>query len=202
MFRLRLTNIKMVTMSLLCCLLSSCATTSPMVFYYRYSIGQLRIDNPVLVYHNGENYVCPDSAVYCCADKGWTARNDVFPYILTTAELLDSKKPIKFTSRAHRLRSYDNNYSPYNEAYGKEIQLGNEFFYVDKLKYGKNLFDAYMESSSGEYYDSSDPLGQNPGSDQFNAFRYKTKSYRIVLRAHFSISEIFKMRKDMPQLAR
>ena len=60
---------------------------SPLRNYcYRYSLGRIEIDNPVIVSFDGMEYVCPDSAVKYCSDSNWINRNDVYPYILTVEE--------------------------------------------------------------------------------------------------------------------
>lgn len=198
MFRLRLKvkNSKVIYLLFLAVLFSACASMSSMKLpYYWYSIGRVHIENPVLVSCLDGNYVCPDSSYYCCTTEGWTERDDVFPYVLTTQELLDTVKPIKFVNDTHRLRRIDNGYYPYNTDSVIEMRSGNDVFYIHRFMYNLDTFDVYMESSSGEYYDESDPLGIDSGADQMNAFRYGTNCYRITLRAHYTYSQILKMRR-------
>ena len=64
--------------------LCSCNNTMQQGRSYRYYVGTMKIENPVLVEFEDQNdrwYVCPDSALCYCNDSNWTHRDDVFPYI-------------------------------------------------------------------------------------------------------------------------
>ena len=67
--------VRVIQLVLFTCIvgLCSCSNSSQQGRYYRYYVGTMKIENPVLVeFENCDDmwFVCPDSALYCCNDSG------------------------------------------------------------------------------------------------------------------------------------
>lgn len=193
-------------------------------YCYRYSLGKIEIDNPVIVSFDGREYVCPDSAIMYCSDSNWINRNDVYPYILTVEE----GEPISYSSLLHKTRPWDEHYYPFyvdtlssyykpdtTYIYKSDGSIWRKtsttsWFQIDsadinayfqykpdttiyRFYYNINIFDAYMQSLYGYWYDSSDPNMIDPDADFYDAFAYSTR-YRIVVRQHYTTWQIIQLR--------
>lgn len=102
-------------------------------YYYRYSIGRIEIDNPVIVSFDGKEYVCPDSAITYCSDSNWINRNDVYPYVF----MVEEGKPVSYSSFLHKTRLWDEHYYP---------------FYVDTISSYYKGDTTYMYKSDGSIW--------------------------------------------------
>lgn len=103
-------------------------------YCYRYSLGRIEINNPVIVSFDGREYVCPDSAIMYCSDSDWINRNDVYPYVFMAEE---RRKPISYSSLLHKTRLWDKHYYP---------------FYVDTISSYYKLYTTCMYKSDGSIW--------------------------------------------------
>ena len=63
--------------------LTACSLNLQRNKYYQYYVGNIKIENPVVVEIGVDSiYVCPDSILYCCNDSDWLCRDEVYPYLL------------------------------------------------------------------------------------------------------------------------
>ena len=197
---------------------SSCTRviTEPEI-YYRYSIGQMIIKNPVVIniYGSGDSqyYVCADSVVPYWRDTNWVKRKDVFLFEFAP-QFVRNKMPefyrgecfvqnyaIFYTSITHMWhRIFDpiSSFCPYYTY--EEIYDSIQGMYVSfsKLYYDIEVFDTFMQGVGGYYYDPSDPFFQDPWADCYDAFTFSNQ-YRLVVCPHFTPLQIFKLRKKYRQ---
>lgn len=206
-FRLR--NVHLLILG--CILVSSCSSPIIEKPYYRYSVGTIEIENPVYVSFVGiilpegeQHFVCPDSALSnCSASSEWRNRSDVFPYVeygslredMYNYELnpyLKNKSACErpstyYTSFWHKLKIWPHFvFDPFND----DLQIveerdGYDICY-EKFNYGITRFDCYLQAIDSYWYDPSDPNGENPDADCFNAFAFSPTRYRMAVRGHYS----------------
>lgn len=189
---------------LLILFLSSCNSDNIENGYYRYWLGEIRIDNPILVsFHNlyGKDFidpaetafVCPDSIIYCCLDSNWRRRDDVYPYIAFLDEPGDLQPSYRNkTFNIRRLFEKFIPYYPFETTDDTDTTTCEVSFY--KFHYNLNTFDAYMQAVDGYFYDPSDPNFEDAEADCYNAFAYSNR-YRIAVRHHYSLWQIIKLGK-------
>ena len=165
--------------------------------YYRYSIGRMHIKNPVLVvlkdsvndwYVEYSWYVCSDSIARKCFEEGWRNREDVYPYVTYTSDI---HRPTHYISPYSYLReAWDDNYHSFiiysiEENDSIQVEFGKFFYYIEE-------FDAYMQAINGFLYDPNPE--EHPEEISLDQFTYSADAYRIAVRQHYSLWQIFKLR--------
>ena len=199
-------------------LCSSCKRiiTTPEI-YYRYSIGQMIIKNPIVIniYKSGDSqhYVCADSVASYWNDSNWLQRKDVFLFEFAP-QFVHDKMP-KYYKGKNFVQNYDIYYTDFTHKWYRICDPISSFYpyyvceeiydsihdlYVSfsKLYYDIEIFDTYMQGIDGYYYDPTDPLFQDPEADCWNAFTFSNK-YRLMVCPHFSPLQIFKLRRKYRQ---
>lgn len=166
----------------------------PAHYCYRYSLGRMRIENPILVSIDGIEYVCPDSVIKYCANKDWINRNDVYPYILIAES---NVAPVFYPSPLHKTRIWDRHYYPFYKV-DTTSQPYKSDTTIYRFYYNLHTFDAYMQSVNSYWYDPSDPNMIDPNADCYDAFAYSSK-YRIAVRQHYTTWQIIKLRWHIQQ---
>ena len=179
--------------------LSSCQNESIPTHYYRYYIGQLKIDNPRLVCFNNlpieeGQFVCPDSATNYCTDPDWSERDDVFPYfpILQEQFYFDMDQCYEKTYFKHWYDCLPIFYE--RSSYTHEILIHeSDSITISKFFFDINTFEAYMQATE-LYFTCSDSLTDDDSEcDVFDVCGYNDK-YHIVVRQHYSPLEYFILR--------
>lgn len=203
---------------LICALLvfSSCDSVMRKTNYHRYSVGRMRIENPVIVEfaHDDDEYVdfytrvnscyvCADSISDYCLQDGWTEREDVFPYIRAALSCNEYVSNTHYNNRIRALAElFDTNYRPCTILYTKEEN--GVIINIHKFYYNLEDFDAYMQTYGPEYWadhteediiytHESDSINQYSTSNHTNAPK-KAYLYRLALRHHYSLWQILKLR--------
>lgn len=195
-------------------ILASCTTNiTDTKCYYRYSIGQIHIKNPVGITivnnYNGKttNYVCPDTAMIHWRDFDWQDRKDVYQMEFATQfyrdNMPDHFEGIKYigpyencyTNPMHRLPRVFDRLSHFNPMYTFQEfhdSVKNIDVWFNKFYFDIDLFDAYMQAVDGYFYDPTDPYFQNPEADCWDAFAF-SNHYMITVCPHFSLIQILKL---------
>ena len=180
--------------------LSSCQNESIPTHYYRYYIGQLKIDNPHLVRFRNLPieegwFVCPDSAFHYCTDPDWSERDDVFPYFPRLIEQgnFDMDKCYEKTYFKHWYDCLPIFYERSSYAiYNTSVHISDSVT-ISKFFFGLNTFEAYMQATE-PYFTCSDSLTDDDlECDVFDVCGYNDK-YHIVVRQHYSPLEYFILR--------
>lgn len=168
--------------------------------YYRYYVGTMKIENPVLVEFeelDDKWYVCPDSALYCCNDSNWLQRNDVFPYV-SVVEMGEPVMTYFPRKQLSHLAFFMYKYPSYYE-YSRQHNYIVHYFYYDL-----NMFECYMEATDIFMFDNlvdvdfdfSDSQSSRTDdicskSDQF--------TYRFVVHERYSIFQIIRLKMKYPK---
>lgn len=166
--------------------------------YYRYYVGTMKIENPVLVEFEDLNdkwYVCPDSTLCYCNDSNWTNREDVFPYI-SVVEIGEPVMTYFPREQINHLAYFMYNYSPYYE-YSKKQNYTIYHFYYDL-----NMFECYMEATDIYMFDNLVELGIDYSDNQetFNNYRKADEfTYRLVVRDKYNIFQILRLKMKFPK---
>lgn len=169
--------------------------------YYRYHVGTMKIEKPVLVEFKKQAdgwFVCPDSALYCCNDSNWLHRNDVFPY----ANVIGLDEPVityfprkQFTHLAYFMYKYTPCYE-----YSKKNNYTIHHFYYDL-----NIFECYMEATDIHMFDYlvDNDIEYSNNQGLYNHHRDAEEfTYRMVVRDKYNIFQILllKMKHSKPIL--
>lgn len=209
-------------------IVSSCSSSIIQEPYYRYSVGIMEIEKPVFVSFVGINlpegeqhFVCPDSALSnCSASVEWRNRSDVFPYV-EYGDLrddmynYDANPYLKNTSPSHRPSTFysslvhkiaiwpDFTFYPFDDKFEIVEECDGYDIYYNKFNYGITRFDCFLQATEAYWYDPSDPEGENPYADCFDAFSFSSARYRMAVRGHYSpwqmikLHQLAKQRKKM-----
>lgn len=213
-FRLR--NVHLLILG--CILVSSCSSPIIQEPYYRYSVGVMEIENPVFVTFVGINlpegeqhFVCPDSALSnCSASSEWRNRSDVFPFVeygdlredMYNYELNPylknksacSRPSTYYTSFWHKLKIWPNfTFYPFDDKLEIVEECDGYDICYEKFNYGITRFDCYLQAIDSYWYDPTDPNGENPHADCFDAFSFSPARYRIAVREHYTPWQMIKL---------
>lgn len=186
-------------------------TTLPNQRFYRYSLGTMRIENPVVVkFNDDENdmYVCSFATSSLLTDSLWRAREDVYPFILSDDGLFfdNTEKPNFFTHRSHRRKIADMVYFSCYKVADYFFDKDNSYIATTKLDsiadvtllrrvceyqfyYNIEKYDAYMQAD-GYWYNASQDLSAD---DVVSAFAY-TNKYKIVVTPHYSFWQLLRLK--------
>lgn len=184
--------------------LCSCNGTMQQSRYYRYYVGSIKIENPVLVEFEKQVdmwFVCPDSALYCCNDSDWLYRDDVFPYrsVVEVGEPIMTYFPRK---QLGYLKYVMYGYSAYYE-YGK---MNNHI--VHHFYYDLSTFECYMEATDINMFDNlvEDDIDYSDADDSYVSkrsgdFHGKNQEYmyRLVVRDKYNIYQIWRLKMKYPK---
>lgn len=187
--------VRVIQLALFTCFvgLCSCSNSSQQGRYYRYYVGTMKIENPVLVeFENSDDmwFVCPDSALYCCNDSDWVHRDDVFPYrsVVEIGEPIMTYFPRK---QLNHLAYFMYAYSPYYE-YGKKNSHSVYHFYYDL-----SMFECYMEAIDIDMFDNLvDDDVEYSDTRTTHDLSVKTKefAYRLVVRDKYNLLQILRLK--------
>lgn len=197
---------------LLCVLImfSSCETEMKKTNYHRYNVGRIRIENPVIIEFGEDNpdemYVCPDSIAELYNQDKWKERVDVFPYILSRSSFDETEIDTHFNSRIRALAEIgDCCYNPIAVIYS--LGEGDDKVTFYKFYYKLDVFDAYMQTYGDDYkkdnttieYDlecihNHDHSSVQDESNSSSSNVKKAYLYRLAVRHHYSLWQIFKLR--------
>ena len=179
--------------------LCSCSNSSQQGRYYRYYVGTMKIENPVLVeFENCDDmwFVCPDSALYCCNDSDWVHRDDVFPYLPVVE--YNPLLPTYFPQRELRHLAYFQwSYIPFYEC--KRIQNHT----ICRFYYDVSTFECYMQAINGKWSDWDDDIDvevSNPNQTNIKSYSAEIKDsnqeqiYRMVVRQKYNIFQIMRLK--------
>ena len=166
--------------------------------YYRYYVGTMKIENPVLVEFEDLNdkwYVCPDSALCYCNDSNWTNREDVYPYI-SVVEIGEPVMTYFPRKQINHLAYFMYNYPPYYE-YSKKQNYTIYHFYYDL-----NMFECYMEATDIYMFDNlvEFDIDYIDNQETFNNYRTADEfTYRLVVRDKYNIFQILRLKMKFPK---
>lgn len=199
-------------------IVSSCSSPIIEESYYRYCVGIMKIENPVCVSFVGINlpegeqhFVCPDSALRnCSASSEWRNRSDVFPYV-EYGDLRDDMYKhdanlyLKDTSPDQRpstfYSSFSNKFSiwpsftfyPFDDKLEVVEECDDYDICYERFNYEITCFDCFFQAVDAYWYDPSDPKGENPYADCFDAFAFSPARYRIAVREHYTPWQMIKL---------
>lgn len=191
-------RVKQLIVLFICCIgLFSC-NKMQQSRYYRYYVGTMKIENPVLVEFeelDDKWYVCPDSALYCCNDSDWLNREDVFPYV-SVVEIGEPMMTYFPRKQLIHLAFFIYKYPSYYE-YSKLNNYTLHHFYYDL-----NIFECYMEATDIFTFDNLvevdvDNLAFQESDDicsKANEFMY-----RLVVRDRYSVFQILRLKMQYPR---
>lgn len=176
----------------------SCSNRMQQGRYYRYYVGNMKIEKPVLVEFEDQNdrwYVCPDSALCYCNDSNWTHRDDVFPYV-SVVEIGVPMMTYFPRKQINHLAYFMYKYLPHYE-YSKEHNYTIHHFY-----YELDMFECYMEATDIYMFDNLvdvdyDYLDYREPSDDYS--KEKEFTYRLVVRDKYNIFQILRFIMKYPE---
>ena len=173
--------------------LCSCNNTMQQGRSYRYYVGTMKIENPVLVEFEDQNdrwYVCPDSALCYCNDSNWTHRDDVFPYV-SVVEIGIPEMTYFPRKQLNHLAYFMYRYLPYYE-YSKKYNYTIHHFYYDL-----SMFECYMEAIDIDMFDNLvDDDVEYSDTRTTHDLSVKTKefAYRLVVRDKYNLLQILRLK--------
>ena len=177
--------------------LTACSLNLQRNKYYQYYVGNIKIENPVVVEIGVDSiYVCPDSILYCCNDSDWLCRDEVYPYLLFV-DVDDYQNPTYFPrKRLSQLGLFQNKYIPFHE----NGQINGYPIY--RFYYNVNTFECYMQAMDECWFgraidiDIDYPMGEYSGSyDDSNNLSQTEKTYRLVVRQKNNIFQIMTLKQ-------
>jgi len=195
--------------------ISACSSTIIKEPYYRYSIGEIEIDNPVFVSFIGTYFpddlyafVCPDSALYDCTSPKWKDRPDVYPYIeygdlrdemfscFNSPKLPNQYPSTFYTTFFHKLKIWPHfAFHPFEDSLEHCYEVDNYTVCYEKFCYGITHFDCYLQAVDAYWYDSHNfPIGTNPEADclDLDSFTF-SPIYRMAIRGHYTPWQMIKL---------
>lgn len=178
--------------------LSSCSNNMQQSRYYRYYVGTMKIENPVLVEFEDQEdkwYVCPDSALCYCNDSNWTHRDDVFPYV-SVVEIGEPVMTYFPRKQINHIAYFMYKYLPYYE-YSKKYNYTIHHFYYDL-----DMFECYMEATDIYMFDNLVDVDYDYSDYQElsnNCCKAKEFTYRLVVRDKYNIFQIMRLKRVFPK---
>lgn len=156
--------------------------------HYLYYVGHTTLKDAVLVnYKDGTMFVAPSAVAEKCMEPGWRNRPDVYPYILVPAKTMAqyANQNLINTSLLSQYRPFDKHYEPY--VYPERKTIGDSIW-LYRFNYDIESFDMYFMANNGDFYSPR-------GDDNLDSFKYD-HTYRVALRAHFSLWQIIRLKRE------